>query len=307
MLRGRLFSIALATAAAGLLLAQPAAAQTLPFPKRCEEKRVANPPPQVYIDKVNFIGVSFPEGVTRAAVVKRLRRQALNAGSTWLPGVWNEVRAVWQNHGYFQAVVKIDHHLLRTNASERDVALTIHVDPGPQYRTHLVHVQNATPGRPLAFSRWKLRDMIPLHPGEILNLGKFREGLKAMQKFYYSKGYADFSATPGFQIESNRDRVNLNIFVDEGRQYRVGRLEVLGLGPDLKGRLEADLKPGKIFNWARVLDFYQEQKQMLRPDFSPSDDRIYPDPKTGKVVVILDFRACPESGTGRTNSDAKRN
>lgn len=288
-------SIVLASAAGGLLPGFAAAAQRVPYPKRCEQ-RPAKPSPQTYLEKVTFAGVTFPDGVSRKALVARMRQKALNAGPKWLQQVWREVRAAWQDHGYFQAVVSIQHQLVRSNAGERDVALTIHVDPGPQYRAYLVRVRSANPAKPLAVSDLKLRAMIPLHPGQVLNLSKLHEGLAAMRNFYFSKGYLDYSATPGFHIDSQRDRVNLNIYVDEGRQYRVGRLEVLGLEPDLKRQLEAQFKLGEVFNWMRVVDFYQTQKQILRPELSPSDDRIYPNRETGKVVVILDFRACPESG-----------
>ncbi len=306
MLRRRLVSIALAAAAGGLLAGQPAAAQKVPFPKRCDQ-HAAKPSPQTFLKEVNFVGVSFPEGASQKALVARMRRQALTAGPKWLTRVWSEVRAAWQDRGYFQAVVSIKHHVMRATDREREVALTIHVDPGPQYRTYLVRVRNANPGKPLAYSDWKLRAMISLHPGQILSVKKLREGLAALRNFYFSKGYLDFTATPGFQIDSRRDRVSLNIFLDEGRQYRVGRIEVLGLGSDLKSQLEAEFRPGKVFNWTRVLDFYQTQKQMLLPGLSPADDRIYPDAKTGKVVMILDFRACPQGGKKSTESGSRHN
>jgi outer membrane translocation and assembly module TamA len=301
MSRGELLSVALLAAAGGLLICRPVGAQTLRFPKRCRQHRAVKPAPQVFLDKVTFTGESHPPGLSRQGLVLRLRQRALDAGSDWLPGVWSAVRDAWQDQGYFQAVVSVERRVLHTSPTERHVSLRIHVDPGPQYRAYVIHVFNTNPGHPLAFSKQKLRDLIPVRTGEILSAAKVRQGIHALEMLYASKGYSDFTVTPGFQVDSKRDHINLNFFLDQGRQYRVGKLQILGLDPDLKPMLQSKLKPGKIFDWSSVLDFYKTQKESLLPGVSPADDVIDRNRKKGTVNVILDFRACPQ---GETRSSA---
>lgn len=287
--------IALAVAAGSMLLWQAAGAQALRFPKRCAQHPVAKPAQKVFIEKVAFRGESSPPGLSQEGLVALLRERVQDAGSGWLARAWETVRGAWQDRGYFQAVVDVEPQKVSASASQRYVSFKIHVDPGPLYRVAEVHLRAANPGEKLVFSEPRLRDLIPLHPGEILNLRKAREGLSALRELYASKGYIDFAAVPGFQIDNRTDRVTLSLFLDQGKQYRVGSVQIYGLDPYLKPKLRARIVPGSVFDWSRVLDFYEAEKESLLPGVSPADDEIRRDPKTGKVDLILDFRACPEA------------
>jgi Surface antigen variable number repeat len=306
MRRCRLFSAVLATAAGSLLFwcaALPAQAQKMP--KRCLPHPAATRPPQLFIDQVTFEKTDFPDGVDQAQLVATLKERALNGGADWLPRVSRAVKEAWQDAGYFQAVPTLKSRVTGGGAGGRHVALTIHVDPGPQYRLSRIRIRTTNPGGKLVFSEETLRKMIPLNYGEILNVGKIREGLREIQKYYATRGYIDMAATPGFHIHSKIDRVSIYVFLDQGRQYRVGKMTILGLDPSMESLLRSKLAPGDIFNWDRVLDFYQSQQPVLPPHASPGDDEVYRVPKTDKVDVWLDFRSCPAPAQANPASSAR--
>ncbi len=289
----RLFSAVIATAAGSLLIwcAVPALAQKVP--KRCLPHPAATHPPKVFIDQVTFDRTDLPDGVDQAQLVASLKERALDAGSEWQPTARRTVKEAWQDAGYFQAVPTLKPHVTGGGPGGRHVALTIHVDPGPQYRLSRIRIQTTNPGGQLLFSEETLRKMIPLNYGEILDVGKIREGLDAIREFYATRGYIDMTATPGFHVHSKIDRVSFYVFLHQGRQYRVGQMTILGLNSSMESLLKSKLAPGDIFDWNRVLDFYQSQQPVLPPHASPKDDEVYRVPKTGKVDVWLDFRACP--------------
>jgi hypothetical protein len=285
------FLAILATGAASLLYWSPAPAQAQKLPKRCLPQPAATHPPQIFIDKVTLDRTYLPASLNQEEFVASLQERASEAGSDWLPAVRRAVRDTWQNAGYFRAVPNIKAQVARGVAGH--VALTIHVDPGPVYRLSQIQIKTTDPGGKLAFSEETLRELIPVNYGEILNAGKIREGLRAIEQYYGTRGYIDMTATPGFHIHPKTDTISFYVFVDQRKQYRVGRLTILGLDPSLESMLKSKIAPGDIFNWNLIRDFYESQKPVLPPHASPEDDQVYRVPKTDKVDVWLDFRSCP--------------
>jgi outer membrane translocation and assembly module TamA len=296
MRRRGLFSAVLAAAVGSLLSLCVTQAQAQKFPKRCLPQAAATQPPKVFIDQLIFDNTSFPDGLTESQLVASLKARALNAGSDWHSQITREVREAWQNAGYFQAVATVKAHATGASADGRHVALTVHVDPGPRYRLRRIRIRTTDPGGKLVFSEEELRKLIPVRYGEILDAGKIREGLKAIQDYYGARGYIDMTATPGFHIHPKTDDVSFYVFIDQRKQYRVGQLTILGLNSSMESMLRSKIAPGDIFNWNRVLDFYQSQQPVLPPRASPKDDQVYRVPNSDKVDVWLDFRACPQPG-----------
>ena len=297
-----MFSAVLAAATGSLLCLCPPSAQAQKFPNRCLPQAAATQPPKVFIDQVTLDKTSLPDGLTEAQLVASLKARVLNAGSNWRSQITREVREAWQDAGHFQAVATVKSQVTGASADGRHLALTIHVDPGPRYRLGRIRIHTVDPGGKLVFSPEELRKLIPLRYGEILNAGKIREGLGALQQYYGTRGYIDMTAAPGFHIHRKTDDVSIYIFVDQGKRYRVGRLTILGLNASLESMLRSKIAPGDIFNWSPVLDFYRSQQPVLPPHASPKDDQVYRVPETDKVDVWLDFRACPQPG--RSNPGA---
>lgn len=83
----------------------------------------------------------------------------------------------------------------------------------------------------IAFSAEELRPLIPMHDGDIFSSLKVREGLEALFNYYRAHGYIDFVPEPKFKIDEVRQQITLVISLQEGPQYRLGNIEIVGLDP----------------------------------------------------------------------------
>ena len=133
------------------------------------------------------------------------------------------VRRVYQRNGYFKAQVVAEPKPLYGNANRVDIAITV-VEQGRQY-----HLEEIRWSGMSVFSEQQLDSLMPLHPGEIFDCDKIASGLEQLRKLYGTKGYINVTAVPEPEIYEDTGRILLNISVDEGAQYVVGDLSVVGL------------------------------------------------------------------------------
>jgi outer membrane protein assembly factor BamA len=92
--------------------------------------------------------------------------------------------------------------------------------------------------------------------------------------------------------------------IDEGRQYRVGQVDFLGLGLDesSQNQLKPQLRPGEPFNKALVDELLARNKSLLPADASWQDVHLTRNTKKGVVDVRFDFYSCPKATTVRASS-----
>lgn len=295
---GRRRGIALASAAVlcGLLASTAARAQQLRVPARCQPRPKPKPKPgiKLSIDRLQLEGASLPYNENQAQFIATLEQGAGSGGAGWLDRVWNAARSDWRDRGYFQTVVGVKTLANSVSSGVRHVSLRIRVDPGPRFRLAEIRVLNVNPGGTLAFPNERLRDLVPLKPGEIVSVQKAKDGVEAIRNLYTSHGYIDLRATPDFQVNSRKDRISLFVMIDQGGQYRVGKIVVLGFGSEGKSILNSKIKSGDVFNWDVVRNFYKGYKWLMPADASVADDRIERNAKTRRVNLVLDFRVCPK-------------
>jgi outer membrane protein assembly factor BamA len=190
--------------------------------------------------------------------------------------VEGRVRDIFQNNGYFGVVVGAV--TIRVNdpiARPKTVTVEAEVKEGSRY-----HLGEITFTNNRAFTSSTLRATFPSKKGDLFERSKIGGGLEALRKLYVAEGHIDFTAIP--DTEFSADQINLAIDVDEGPQYRMGRLEIFAkkeLVEKLKG--EWQLPDGVIFDGSYVERFLNENKSTLPPDFTQQN-----------VQVV---RNCPES------------
>ena len=188
----------------------------------------------------------------------------------------------------------IDRHseVVSSDSAYEHVIVTIRVDPGPQYRLGDVRFRSSDPDDPetLVFPREELRKLLDLQEGDILNVMKIRESLDALKKLYSSRGYIDFVPTPLTEVDDDTRRIALVLELSEGRQFRVRKIEILGLEPGKAAMLTPNLKPGDIFrnepleefigaNFPDVTDVTASEILVLRKN-----------EKDAAVDILFDFR-----------------
>ena len=143
------------------------------------------------------------------------------------------------------------------------------------------------------FQRWQLRDQIPLRDGAIFDLGKLRKGAENLRKTYSALGYVSVTASPNVEFDEAHQRISVTFDLVEDREFRIGRVEVLGLVTDApENELQMRLKTGDPFNPELVDEFYSDNKPLLPPNASKENTQISQNALYNTVDVVFDFRSC---------------
>jgi outer membrane protein insertion porin family len=152
------------------------------------------------------------------------------------------VRGLYQNHGYFKAVVDVKD--LKTVTLNRGgipipvpgigaqhgkaTNITVSIEEGAQYRMGKLVFRSADPDQGLIFKPEFLQRVFPLKEGDIFDADKIRKSLDDFRKLYGDYGYIDFNADPSFDINDEKKVINLTLQFDQQKQFFVRRIEFSG-------------------------------------------------------------------------------
>jgi len=202
------------------------------------------------------------------------------------------VRERLLSRGYFRALTDVKLAVVKTEGSNVDVSATVVAELGEQFRTGEVRFKSADPDKTLSRAPEGLRDLIPLKRGELLDVGKIREGLRNLTDLYGRDGYIDMVAEPEFYIDDHKGIVDMTVSVDAGIQYRVRAIDFRGADPVLERRLRESLqRSGEVVDKSRLDQFVFENASL----FSSTADRvvqIHRDVYAGTIDLMFDLRSC---------------
>jgi len=194
------------------------------------------------------------------------------------------IRAQFQDRGYFKAEMqKLDIKVIDPLASPKPVRLEAKVSEGPRFRLSTIEFTGNH-----ALSAQELRAKFPITTGDKFARSKIATGLESMLRLYRSRGFLDLVSIPDTNFDSG-STASLNIEVQEGRQYRMGNLEILGpseVGEKLQVRWE--LPPGAVFDASYAATFVETNHSLFPSDFTQETDvGVFPDCRDGTVSVHL--------------------
>jgi outer membrane protein insertion porin family len=162
------------------------------------------------------------------------------------------------------------------------VTLEAEVSDGLQYKlAEITFVENH------AFSSEELRTQFQLRRGDVFSRGKIAGGLMSLRKLYGSKGFLDWTAIPDTKFASN-GTANLNISIQEGLQYHMGKLEILG-DEEVAARLRAEWKltEGAIYDRTYIDQYIEANRDLLPAGFSRANVQIIQNCPDAVVEVRL--------------------
>jgi len=251
--------------------------------------------------KINIVGVEFRgenpfSDEVRTKLVTAIQRSEIEVSpqepdTDWANGLRAQtvIRAL-RALGYMDARSEVTPYLVRAESDQLDYVVSFAIETGPQYRTGVMQVQDAT-----VFAARELRAQILLNPGEIYNGDVVSRGIESMEQMYRTKGYMDTTAGMTQSIDRSKLLINTYVQVEEGTQYRVGSVEIFGLGLQAKNLLESLPKPGEVFDIRSLTDFLKKNRYVLPANTSEEDIAVRANPKDGTVEIILDFRRCSKA------------
>jgi hemolysin activation/secretion protein len=261
--------------------------------QNCPAEKSDSPTTPSPIRRVIFRNAALLPPQARQEITDALRAETSSISGD-MTGVAEEaaerVRAAYQNEGYFKVeVTEKAVPVAEDSAGRYDIAIKVLVE-GKQYRLGDLRLINMT-----AFSEPELRDVFPIQRGEIFSREKIAKGLEELRRVYGREGYINFTAVPDTKFDESNTSINLEIDVDEGKQFRLRTVEVLGVDAETRARVLNDLpmKPGDVYNgieWKRSLEKF--------PNLIKNPDMVAKklDERDGWVDVALDFRKpepCP--------------
>ncbi len=251
-----------------------------------------------------------PIGIPRSIFLESLFAKTYDA--TKLNEDVERVRAEYQNRGYFKVLVdepKTDIHdtghtgphvPLFQKGAGKSVDITMPIEEGERYHLGTITFKN---NKALSNSA-ALRSLFPMKDGDIFSREKIAKGLENLRKAYTEFGYINFTSVPDTKFDDEKKIVNLEIDVDEGKQFYVRRIEFQGntTTRDKVIRREVALEEGNVYNsrmWElsllrlNQLGYFDQ----LKPDDPNTTDRKL-DEKNGTVDLTLKVKEKGKNSIG---------
>ncbi len=206
------------------------------------------------------------------------------------------VKHVYQDHGYKDIVVKdakFDYFV--TNPQQKDpkkikkkVRITIPVVEGEKYDFGKIDL-TTDEGDPKVFPKSELMKAFRYcSEGTVLSRSRLYEAFGDIELKYRSRGYIYFFVDPQYQTPSSDRRVDIQVKIFEGDQFRLGRLEFAGNTSTKEKvlRREVTVDEGQILN---MDDFKKSVTKISQLGYFKmgEDPTFTPDNQTKKVNVLM--------------------
>jgi outer membrane protein insertion porin family len=269
--------------------------------------------PKVRVGKITFEGNKNIRSRTLRSAMKNLRPIGIphsiflenlfarTYDATKLEEDTERVRAEYQNRGFFKANVgdaKTNIHdtgrkgfriPLIQSGPGKAVDITIPIEEGDKYRLGKITFKN----NKAITNNAALRSMFPLRDGDVFSREKIAKGLENLRKAYGEYGYINYTGVPNTTFDDEKKLANLEIDIDEGKQFYVRRIEFQGntTTRDKVIRRELALEEGGIYNsrlWELSLLRLNQLSyfDQLKPD-DPNVTEKRLDEKNGYVDLTL--------------------
>jgi len=274
--------------------------------------------PKVKVGKLDFAGNTVmsnrdlkrnmkglkPIGIPKSIIFEDLFRKTFDANKLEIDK--EMVRNAYQVKGYFKAAVTrhdldiVDKRVrkmlpipfvFKKTAKRADV--TLHIQEGLLYRRGRLSFTDVELFRaPDAV----LGPVFQMPEGAVFDVEKLRKGMENLKKLYGEFGYIDFVAEPSFEFREAEEPalIDLNLSVDEGKQFFVRRINFAGNNTtrDKVIRRELMLDEGDMFN-TRLWDLSilrLNQLGYFEPLKEEESTDIRRDTRNGLVDLTLDVK-----------------
>jgi outer membrane protein insertion porin family len=245
--------------------------------------------PEISIAEVTFGGALQMPISDRDQIASSIKQRTYGQSSDELiDEALERVRAGWQDRGYFRVQVSGEAKTLTSSPTSQRIAISVHVDERVQYRL-----------REITFKRNKaisdvtvLRGLFPIKDGDIFSREKIAMGLENLRKAYGELGYINFASVPDTMFDDEKGMISLDIDSDEGKQFRVGSINIVNLDERSRQKILKDFPIGQIYN-PRLLRLFLEKYSSIFK-MMPDDPRLMArqlDERAGTVAITV--YACP--------------
>lgn len=241
----------------------------------------------IHLQDVRFKGDTRLEGVDLKKCASDLKSQ-LYVGTDWSDYFVETVKTkCLLDKGYFKSAVTASTQQLSDKNSTHQFAVTFEIHAGPRYRLgHVTFKGNHAIRDPNV-----LRDLFPLEDGRILDRVALTKGFENLRYAYQELGYINFTAVPATTFEDEKKLGFLEIDVDEGKQFYISSIGIVGADPQVLNDLP--LTRGQVYNVRLVNEFLRRHLPGIDVNDWKVQQRVL-DEQNGTVALTFDFRSRTE-------------
>jgi outer membrane protein assembly factor BamA len=266
--------------------------------------------PRVQIASVRFVGnEQFGAGTLKQVVKTTNRKWLLWPFYYTEDAIDNDVerlREFYYGRGFLDYKITAEKEF---TSDQKRVRVIFVIEEGPVYRVADIVVSGNT-----RVTSEQLRLKIELKPGEVYLKAKADRSAKTIVQMYREQGYVDAEVrqTPKFIAKTEEPVVTVEYGISEGKQFRIGRIEVTG-NEQTKDKVvrrvldEYRFTPGRLYNAKMapkegegLLEKYVQrsamaQQVMIRPVDVPAD-QAKPRPSAPAAEQAAPRPASPPAG-----------
>ncbi|MFP5285090.1 MAG: outer membrane protein assembly factor BamA, partial [Thermoanaerobaculia bacterium] len=205
----------------------------------------------------------------------------------------DKVRDVYRAAGYKNAVIgepKIEVRALKPGAAsakdqKRRMFITVPIEEGDRWKLGEVSIEGNE-----IYSDQALLRVFKSRPNSWLRAKMIDEGVKAIQDTYHNTGYIYANVEPEL-VEKDGKVADLVVHVQEGEQFKVGRIEFEGNERTMDKVLRRELRlyEGGVVNVGAVRNSVLKIKQLGYFDLN-EEDPVAIEPDVERKVVDLVFK-----------------
>ena len=236
-----------------------------------------------------------PIGVPHSIVLENLFSKTFDA--TKLEEDTERVRQAYRDQGYFKANTGEPETHIRNESglslftfrpkTGKRMDIHIPVDEGARYRLKSITFS----GNKAVTNVKALRAQFAIKDGDVFNATVFGKGLKNLSQAYSGLGYINFVPNPLPSFDEAAKTVSFNIDIDEGKPFKVSRIEISGnkITRDFVIRRELLLEEGQNYNaraWEASLQRLN-QLEYFDPLKVDQDTETHQNAEAGTVDLLL--------------------
>jgi outer membrane protein insertion porin family len=207
------------------------------------------------------------------------------------------IRPVYLQQGYLHAKLGPPEIRLTGNPSQKlpeQIPVFVPIAPGAVYHWKEAHwTGNA------AVSEFTLSGLLGLKSGDVANGMQIEAGWDRVREEFAHHGYLEARVEPTASFDESAHTVSYSVSIQEGQQYRFGKMVITGLSPAAERKLHAawPVAAGDLFDKTKYeetltkLQHHQEQIFGELPlHYETVGHWLRPDASKGTVDVLLDFK-----------------
>jgi len=207
------------------------------------------------------------------------------------------IKPLYLQQGFLRAKLGPPEVRLTGDPSQKlpsQIPVYVPVAPGNIYRWKEVHWAGNT-----LVSEFALSGLLGIKPGEVADGMQIEAGWDRGREEYAHRGYLEAKLDPAPAYDDQAHTVSYSVSIQEGPQYRFGKMILTGISPAAERKLQAawPIAAGEIFDKARFeellakLQTHQEQVFGELPvHYENVGHWLQTDAGKGTVDVLLDFK-----------------